>query len=92
MARRQRRRLTRQDQTRDVTDEPENKRIGYEREQWEMKPELGVNDAKWPKLQQNRVRYTAAHEVAEAVEVPNNLIEDPRRNVVEIPSNPVYEL
>jgi hypothetical protein len=39
------------------------------------------------------VRYTAAHkEVAEAVEVPDNLIEDTRRNVVEIPSNPIYEL
>jgi hypothetical protein len=92
MARRQRRRSTRQNQTRDVTDEPENKRIGYEREQREMKPELGGDDAKWPKLQQNRVRYTAAHEVADAVEVPNNRIEDTRRNVVEIPSNPIYEL
>ena len=39
------------------------------------------------------MRYTAAHkEVAEAVEVPDNLIEDTRRNVVEIPSNPIYEL
>jgi hypothetical protein len=92
MARRQRRRLTRQYQTRDVTDEPENRRIGYEREQSEMKPELGVNDAKWPNVQQDRVRYTAAHKVAEAVEVPDNLIEDTRRNVVEIPSNPIYEL
>jgi hypothetical protein len=44
-------------------------------------------------VQQDRVRYTAAHkEVAEAVEVPDNLIEDTRRNVVEIPSNPIYEL
>jgi hypothetical protein len=57
-----------------------------------MKPELGVNDAKWPKLQQNRVRYTATHEDTKAVGVPNNLIEDTRRNVVEIPSNPIYEL
>ena len=38
------------------------------------------------------MRYTAAHKVAEAVEVPDNLIEDTRRNVVEIPSNPIYEL
>jgi hypothetical protein len=88
MARGRRRRLTRQGQTRNVTGEPENRRIGYGREQLEMKAELGVNNAKWPNVQQDRVRYTAAHKVAEGVEVPNNLIEDTRRNVVEMPSNP----
>jgi hypothetical protein len=53
-----------------------------------MKAELGVNNAKWPNVQQDRVRYTTAHKVTEGVEVPDNLIEDTRRNVVEMPSNP----
>jgi hypothetical protein len=51
-----------------------------------MVPELGAN------VQLDRARYTAEHKVAEAVEVPDNFIEDTRRNVVEIPSNPIYEL
>jgi hypothetical protein len=88
----------RQAQSREVADELDNRFIGYKREQWEIRPERGANEAELHGTRRN-VAELPNNSVNEpyntqcnVVEVPGNPIEGTRRNIVEIPSNPVYEL
>jgi hypothetical protein len=80
-----------QNQSREVADELDNRSIGYKREQWEIKPELGANEAQRPDVQQGRVRSTVAHEVAEVLNNSVPELHGTRRNVAEVPNNSVNE-
>jgi hypothetical protein len=76
----------RQDQSQ-VADELDNRSIGYKREEWEIKPELGGNEAQRPDVRRGRMRSTVAREVPE---VPNNSVSEhhgTRRNVAEVHNN-----
>jgi hypothetical protein len=78
----------RQVQSREVADELDNRNIGHKREQWEIRPERGANEAQRLDVRQGRMRSTVAHEIEE---VPNKSIPELHgtlRNVAEVPNEP----
>jgi hypothetical protein len=91
--RRRRRRLMRQDLTREIADAPQNRSLGTEGQQWE-KPELGATEAQRQNVRKDRRTPTV---LGDAVEIPNSSVSVPKLhdtgcNIVEAPGNPVHEL
>jgi hypothetical protein len=93
MVRRQRRRrLTRQDQSREIADTPQSMNTGHRGEQWHKNPQLGATGVQQPYIRQGRMRSPIVHD---GLDVPNHSVpelHDTRRNVVDVPSSSVHEL